>query len=262
VPEAICWGRNGQPVLMVKKEGLIPIPEHSFAAGRQGAGRSPATETNSRADSSPHIPTMAAMAGDATLLEHPTSGARPDNSATIRHPCELWTGEVDRLFTAALLELRRGAEQALAAVEQRRIAQLTELSSAVTKQHDIIDALKREIAEIRQAAALKLAEAEQQWQRSEADRMKAARAAWELEKEQLEQEADRHRTVAEQLADQLAALKVTEASKERQYIERLKEITAEVDRCLLRARAEWVSEVARMADGADWQLPSFLKSPA
>jgi hypothetical protein len=150
----------------------------------------------------------------------------------------------------------------MAAMEQRRIAELTELSGAIKKQHDIIEDLKRQIGEIRRAAALRLAEAEQEWQQFESDRMRAARAAWDMEKEQLKQEADRHRSVAEQLADQLAALKATEASKDRQYAQRLKEITAEVDRCLLRARAEWVSEVARMAGDADWQLPSFLKLAA
>jgi hypothetical protein len=71
-------------------------------------------------------------------------------------------------------------------------------------------------------------------------------------------EAHRHRTVAEQLADQLAALKANGADKERQFFDRLKEITAEVDRTLLRARAEWESELGRMATGADWKLPSFL----
>jgi hypothetical protein len=259
VPEAIFW-RNA---LMVKKGGLIPIPEHSLAAEvRQGAGPSPALEADSRADSSPHIPTMTATAGGATLVQHATTRWREDNPTTISHSDELWTGEVERLFTAALHELGRGAEQALAGVEQRRIAEATELSRAIKKQHDIIDGLKREITEVRHMAALKLAEAKEEWQQSEADRMSAARAAWEKEKEELKQEVDRHRSVAEQLADQLAVVKATEASKERQYIERLKEITAEVDRCLLRARAEWVSEVARMANGADWQLPSFLKSPA
>ena len=248
---------------MVKKGGLTPTPEHSLAAEvRQGAGPSPALEADSRADSSPHTPTMIATAGDATLVQHATARWREDNPTTIGHSDEFWTGEVERLFTAALLELRRGAEQALAGVEQRRIAEATELSRAIKKQHDIIDGLKREITEVRRVAALKLAEAKEEWQQSEADRMSADRAAWEKEKEELKHEVDRHRSVAEQLADQLAVVKATEASKERQYIERLKEITAEVDRCLLRARAEWVSEVARMADGADWQLPSFLKSPA
>jgi dGTP triphosphohydrolase len=256
VPEGIFW-RNGLPALMVKKGGLTPTAKHSLAAEvRQGAGPSPALEADSRADSSPHTPTVTATAGGATLVQHATTRRREDNPTTIGHFDECWTGEVERLFTAALHELRRGAEQALAGVEQRRIAEATELSRAIKKQHDIIDGLKREIIEVRHLAALKLAEAKE-----EADRMSAARAAWEKEKQELKQEAARHRSVAEQLADQLAVVKATEASKERQYIERLKEITAEVDRCLLRARAEWVSEVARMTDGADWQLPSFLKTP-
>jgi hypothetical protein len=241
---------------------LITIPEHSLATAelRQAVDSSSATEAGSR-DSSPLALTVTATAGDATVLQQAPTRSRHGSPARVDDPDELWTGEVDRLFTAALHELRRGAERALAAVEQRRIAELTELSRAIKKQHDVIAALKREIAVIRQAAAHKLAEAQQVWQQLEADRTRAARAAWELEKQQLKQETDHHRSVAEQLADQVAALKAAEAAKERQYSERLKEITAEVDRCLLRARAEWVSEVARMTDAADWQLPSFLKSP-
>lgn len=169
--------------------------------------------------------------------------------------------EVDRLFTAALHALRQRAEQALSAVEQRRIAELSELSRAIKKQHDIIDSLKREITEVRQTAALRLAEAEQEWQQSEADRIRAARASWEVERQELTRDLGQQRYVAERLADQLAGLKADAEAKERQYFDRLKEITAEVDRCLLRARAEWVSGVARMADDADWQLPSFLTSP-
>ena len=121
---------------MVKKRGLTPTPEHSLAAEvRQGAGPSPALEVDSRADSSPHTPTMIATAGDATLVQHATARWREDNPTTIGHSDEFWTGEVERLFTAALLELRRGAEQALAGVEQRRIAEATELSRAIIRHH-------------------------------------------------------------------------------------------------------------------------------
>ena len=83
--------------------------------------------------------------------------------------------------------------------------------------------------------------------------------AWEREREELARAANHHRAVAEQLADQVATLEAIQKSTEREYFERLKEITAEVDRCLLRARAEWVHEMARMAGGSKWELPAFLK---
>ena len=180
-------------------------------------------------------------AADATQLP---SGRTARESAP-EHSGQLWTSEVDRLFTAALNELRTEAEKASTAAEQRRIAEITELSQAIRKQHSIIEGLRRELTQ----------------QRSESERINALRSAWQKEKDELTLEARRQRTVAEQLADQLAALKANDEAKERQYLERLKEITAEVDRCLLRARAEWVSEVARMSDATDWQLPSFLTKP-
>ena len=243
---------------------MIPKPGHSLAAGEieQGSDRSAGIQTHPRADTFPLAPIVTGSAvtpGDAIL---PQSGLdrehRAARQATPEQSEEIWTSEVDRLFTAALDQLRRQAEQASAAIEQRRIADITELSRAIKKQHDIIEGLKREIAQARQAEALRLSEARQEWQQFETKRMNAAREAWEAEKAELRREVNHHRSVAEQLADQLAALKANDEFKERQYLERLKEITTEVDRCLLRARAEWVSEVARMADADDWQLPSFL----
>jgi hypothetical protein len=172
---------------------------------------------------------------------------------------QLWTGEVDELFAAAFDELRRQAEQRLQSLEKRRIAEVTELSQAVRKQHGIIEALRRELAQIKEATAVKLAEAEQKWQRSEGERMSAARRVWELEKEELAREANHQRTIAEQLADQLAALKATTESRNNQLSE-LKKIAGEIDRCLLLARSEWQSEVARL-EAAGWELPSCLKEP-
>ena len=55
-------------------------------------------------------------------------------------------------------------------------------------------------------------------------------------------------------------MKAQDESKERQFWERLREITAEVDRCLVKARAEWEREVTQMTT-TDWQLPSFLAKP-
>ena len=207
----------------------------------------------------------------ASFLGEQSGAAQPDNSVSVQNDNapegqtsslgfaasdQLWTGEVDRLFRAALDELRWQVEQGLDAVEKRRVAEITELSRAIKKQHRIIEALKRELAEAKQTEILKLSEAEQQWQRSETERMNAARQVWEREKEELTREANRQRSVAEQLADQLAALKAKAESNERQLCE-LKKIAAEIDRSLLRARAEWENEVARY-DSAEWQLPSFL----
>ena len=234
-----------------KEGGLIPIPEPSIAP----------IEAESRPDGPSSFPVATTAAADATVFPHVPAGARRVDPAAVGHSGELWTGEVDRLFTAALQELRRGTEQAMAAVEQRRIAELTELSRAIKKQHDIIETLKREIGDVRQAAAIGLSEAQRRWQQSEGERLKAAQAAWETEKSELKRVADRYRSVSEQLADQLASLKADSESKERQYFDRLREITAEVDKCLLRARAEWVTEVARLADNADWQIPAFLNLP-
>jgi hypothetical protein len=172
---------------------------------------------------------------------------------------QLWTGEVDQLFVAAFDELRRRAEQRLETVEKRRNAEITELSQAIRKQHSIIEALKRELAQAKEMAALKLFEAEQKWRHSEAERMHAARQAWEREKEELARETSHQRSIADQLADQLAALKATAESKEGQLFE-LKRIAAEIDRCLLLARSEWQSEVARL-EAVGWELPSCLKEP-
>lgn len=170
---------------------------------------------------------------------------------------QLWTGEVDQLFAAAFDELHRQAEQRLETLEKRRIAEVSELSQAVRKQHGIIETLRRELAQLKEATAMKLVEAEQKWQRSEAERMSAARRAWELEKEDLARENDHQRSIAEQLADQLAALKAATESKNSQLSE-LKKIAGEIDRCLLLARSEWQSEVARL-EAAGWELPSCLK---
>jgi chromosome segregation ATPase len=173
---------------------------------------------------------------------------------------ELWDARVEQLFAAALEELRRRTQKALSEAEQRRFADVTELSAAITKQHDIIDSLKRELLDARQAEEKRVLEARQAWQEAEAERMRAAREAWQSERAELTRELDRHRSVAEQLADQLAAAKAQGESKERQFWERLREITAEVDRCLVKARAEWEREVTQMT-ATDWQLPSFLSKP-
>ena len=170
---------------------------------------------------------------------------------------EAWTGEVDRLFSAALNEMRRQAERALAAAEQRRAAEITELSHAIKKQHAVIEALRQELAEAKEAEALRLSEAQQKWEQAQAERLQAARQALDGEKEELTREANRHRSVAEQLADQLAAMKARETT-EQQFWSRLKEISTEVERSLLRARAEWETELARLAGEGEWRLPSFL----
>jgi hypothetical protein len=153
--------------------------------------------------------------------------------------------------------LHRQAEQRLETLEKRRLAEVSELSQAVRKQHGIIETLRSELAQLKEATAMKLVEAEQKWQRSEAERMSAARRAWELEKEDLARENDHQRSIAEQLADQLAALKAATESKNSQLSE-LKKIAGEIDRCLLLARSEWQSEVARL-EAAGWELPSCLK---
>ena len=193
----------------------------------------------------------------------PESGRAPDDRAQQAVPgCpeELWTLEIDRLFTAALNELRRRAEQTIAAAEKRRIAEVTELSRGIKKQHEIIEALKTKLLQTKQEEALRVSEAKKQWQQAEAERMNAARQTWEAEKEELAREANRHRSVAEQLADHMAALKAKGESKEHQFWERLREITADVDRCLVRARADWEREIARITT-TDWKLPSFLTKP-
>jgi chromosome segregation ATPase len=172
---------------------------------------------------------------------------------------QLWTGAVDQLFAAAFDELRRQAEQQLRSLEKRRIAEVSELSQAVRKQHGIIETLKRELAQAKEGTAVKLAEAEEKWQRSEAERMSAARRAWELEKEELTREMHHQHSIAEQLADQLAALKAASESRTSQLSE-LKKIAGEIDRCLLLARSEWQSEVAKL-EAAGWELPSCLKEP-
>jgi hypothetical protein len=187
----------------------------------------------------------------------PADAERRSNEAR-REPDWLWTGEVDRLFAAALQALRGEAERAVAALEQRRLAELTELSAAIKKQHDVVESLRREIAELRDRESRSVSEAKRECQQAEAERVRAARLDWDAERERLKGEADRHRSVAEQLADQLAASRANEAATERRCMERLKEITTEVDRCLLRARAEWVNEVARLAGEGERRLPSFL----
>jgi hypothetical protein len=224
------------------------------------------------------VPAVVSPSGDsisrpvAVLLKEQSGAGQPSNAgssqspdlhesqseqARLAAPKQLWSGEVDQLFTAAFDELRRQAEQRLETIEKRRIAEITELSQAIRKQHGIIESLRRELAQAKEATALKLFDAEQKWQRSESERMNAARRAWEREREELTRETNHQRSIADQLADQLAALKATAESKEGQLLE-LKKIAAEIDRCLLLARSEWQSEVARL-EAAGWELPSCLK---
>jgi hypothetical protein len=198
-----------------------------------------------------------------------TGRAMPDTSkfgeveacqASSETSSERSSAQIDQLFAATLEELRRRTQKALSDAEQRRFADVTELSTAITKQHDIIETLKRELLDARQAEAKRVSEARQEWQNAETERMSAAQERWEAEKAELTREIARHRSVAEQLADQLAAMKAQDESKERQSWERLREITAEVDRCLVKARAEWEREVTQMTT-SEWQLPSFLAKP-
>lgn len=188
-------------------------------------------------------------------------GEDEEGRTAAERPDELWDARVEQLFAAALEELRRRTQKALSEAEQRRFADVTELSAAITKQHDIIESLKRELRDARQAEGARISEARQEWQKAEAERMRAAREAWQAESAELARELERHRSVAERLADQLAAAKAQGESKERQFWERLREITAEVDRCLVKARSEWEREVTQMT-ATDWQLPSFLSKPA
>jgi hypothetical protein len=219
------------------------------------------------------VPAVVSPSGDsisrpvAVLLKEQSGAGQPSDAGSSQSPDlhesqserakQLWSGEVDQLFTAAFDELRRQAEQRLETIEKRRIAEITELSQAIRKQHGIIESLRRELAQAKEATALKLFDAEQKWQRSESERMNAARRAWEREREELTRETNHQRSIADQLADQLAALKATAESKEGQLLE-LKKIAAEIDRCLLLARSEWQSEVARL-EAAGWELPSCLK---
>jgi hypothetical protein len=124
---------------------LIPIPHQSLAAAevRPGADRAQATETESRVDGSPLVTTVAAAAAVAMPLQEATARAREGSLVTKSRPDELWTGEVDRLFTAALHELRRGAEQALAALEKCRTACCTVGARSTPTNGELYKALHR-----------------------------------------------------------------------------------------------------------------------
>ena len=66
--------------------------------------------------------------------------------------------------------------------------------------------------------------------------MSAARRAWEGERAELTREINHQQSIAEQLADQLAAVKATAESREGRFSD-LKKIAGEIDRCLLLARS-------------------------
>lgn len=173
-----------------------------------------------------------------------------------------WTDEVDRLFRKALGELRREAEEALTAAERRHTAEITELSGAIMKQHEVIAALKRDAEQAKHKEASRLSEAEHRWQHAEAERMNAARKVWAREKEDLKREADRQRSGAEKLTGALAALKAEGESKEREFEKRLKEMAAEAERAFLSARAGWQSEVARCLETAGIQIRAAFERAA
>src|SRR5688500_4431122 len=94
-------------------------------------------------------------------------GEEEAGQTAAERPDELWGARAEQLFAAALEELRRRMQRALSEAEQRRFADVTELSAAITKQHDIIDSLKRELLDARQAEGNRISEARQDWRKAE-----------------------------------------------------------------------------------------------
>jgi hypothetical protein len=171
-----------------------------------------------------------------------------------------WSDELDQLVHEAFADLPVRAEAALAAAEQRRVEEIKELSAAIMKQHEVIATLKRENEELRDETAKQLTKAKHEWQREESERAQAAWDASMREKDELIRELDKQRSSVEQLTGMGAALKAEGEAKNSDFEKRLKEVAAEAERRLVRARAEWRSEVERCIKAAAIQINTAVET--
>jgi hypothetical protein len=165
-----------------------------------------------------------------------------------------WSAEVDQLFAAAVAKLRHEADQALAAAEERRVAELKELSGAIMRQHESMALLKEETERSKAEAAARLAEVETRWKSAESD--------WARKKEDLARESERQRSKIDELTAAVAALRAENERDRRAFDLHLKEAAVEAERSLQAARAEWQKEVARCLDAASSQIRDVFKNGA
>ena len=149
----------------------------------------------------------------------------------------IWGPDAERRFADAVTELRREAEEVVQAAERRHRTEVEELSRAIAKQHELITTLKEEAEQ----AALLHREAERNWQKAEAGRMKAAQDAWAKEKEGLKSEA---------------------ALKEQDFAARLKKITADAERLAVKTRTDYESAVLRCLSEAERGVRAVFQNKA
>jgi hypothetical protein len=200
-----------------------------------------------------------ASAGGEQLSDHVASPTKVDHSHARTRPEKRWTDELNQLVQAGFAEVRQEAEAALTAAEQRRLDEITELSAAIMKQHDLIASLKRDAEQARQEAAMQLSKAEEQWRHEESERMNAARHDWDQETEALKRDLEEYRSSNEHLEATVAELRAEGESRKRDFENRLREATTEAQQTLSRARAEWQSEVSRCLEAAGVQISAAFE---
>jgi len=200
-----------------------------------------------------------ASAGGEQLSDHVASPTKVDHPHAGTRTEQRWTDELNQLVQAGFAELRQEAEAALTAAEQRRLDEITELSAAIMKQHDLIASLKRDAEQARQEAAMQLSKAEQQWRHGESERMNAARHDWDQETEALKRDLEEYRSSTEHLEVTVAELRAEGESRKRDFENRLREAATEAQQTLCRARAEWQSEVSRCLEAAGVQISAAFE---
>jgi hypothetical protein len=167
--------------------------------------------------------------------------AREAEQSTIAEPVAakrtIWGADAERRFADAVAALRREAEKVVQAAERRHRTEVEELSRAIAKQHELITTLKEEAEQ----AALLHREAERNWQKAEAGRMKAAQDAWAKEKEELKSEA---------------------ALKAKDFAARLKKITADAERLAVKTRTDYESAVLRCLSEAEREVRAIFQTKA
>jgi hypothetical protein len=240
--------------LTVVQERSAPAPTSIAEANNAGAHATEEIGTAGNAEQGADETTLAPREGEHSSELTGRSGSIDGGLCSPTDSERPWSDELDQLVHEAFADLPVRAEAALAAAEQRRVEEIKELSAAIMKQHEVITALKRENEEAREATARQLSKAQHEWQRQEAERTEVASAAWMCEKNELIRELDKQRSSVEQLTGMVAALKAEGEAKNCDFEKQLKEAAAEAELRLLRARAEWRSEVERCIKAAGMQI--------
>ncbi|HXV25368.1 MAG TPA: hypothetical protein VED46_14035 [Alphaproteobacteria bacterium] len=180
-----------------------------------------------------------AAGGQANVVHSVPPSARGTEQSAFAKPSvtkqKLWSAEAERRFTDAVEDLRREADEVLRAAELRHRNEIEELSRAIAKQHELITTLKKEIEQ----AVERHREAERNWQKAEAERMKAAQDTWAREKEGLKREA---------------------TLKEQEFAAQLKKSLADAERLIVKSRAEYESAVLHCLGETERQLRTVFQT--